>query len=119
MKVKLLGITNVDFDIIGQQLIISSVSIRYWRKSGGIMNGTVYHLFKLVGLIKVCLNEIYNTVLIDKKKLCDKFPIQNGLKQGDVSSPYLFKFALEHAIRRVQEPIRIKIKWDTSAFGLY
>jgi retron-type reverse transcriptase len=33
----------------------------------------------------------------------DKFPIQNGLKQGDVLSPLLFNFALEHTIRRVQK----------------
>jgi hypothetical protein len=32
----------------------------------------------------------------------DKFPIQNGLKQGDALSPLLFNFALEYAIRRVQ-----------------
>jgi hypothetical protein len=30
-------------------------------------------------------------------------PIQNGLKQGDVSSPLLLNFALEYAIRKVQE----------------
>jgi hypothetical protein len=35
--------------------------------------------------------------------LSDKFPIQNGLKQGDALSPLLFNFALEHAIRKVQE----------------
>jgi hypothetical protein len=35
--------------------------------------------------------------------LCDKFPIQNGLKQGDALSPLLFNFALECAIRKVQE----------------
>jgi hypothetical protein len=33
----------------------------------------------------------------------NKLPIQNGLKQGDASSPLLFNFALENAIRRVQE----------------
>jgi hypothetical protein len=33
----------------------------------------------------------------------DKFPIQNGLKQGDDLSPLLFNFSLEYAIMRVQE----------------
>jgi hypothetical protein len=35
--------------------------------------------------------------------LSDKFPIQNGLKQGDALSPLLFSFALEYAIRKDQE----------------
>jgi hypothetical protein len=43
---------------------------------------------KLVGLIQMCLNETYSTVLIGKYK-SDKFPIQNGLKQGDALSPRL------------------------------
>jgi hypothetical protein len=56
----------------------------------------------LVGLIKMCLNETYSTARI-RKLQSDKFPIQNGLKQGDALSPLLFNVALEYAIRRVQE----------------
>jgi hypothetical protein len=37
------------------------------------------------------------------KHLSDSFPIENGLKQGDALSPLLFNFALEYAIRMVQE----------------
>jgi hypothetical protein len=35
--------------------------------------------------------------------LSDSFPIHNGLKQGDALSPLFFNFALEYAIRVVQE----------------
>jgi hypothetical protein len=48
------------------------------------------------------LNETYSKVRVGKL-LSDKFPIQNGLKQGDVLSPLLFNFALEYAIRKFQK----------------
>jgi hypothetical protein len=57
---------------------------------------------KLVRLIKMCLNETYSKVRI-AKHLSDNIPIQNGLKQGDALSPLIFSFALEYAIRKVQE----------------
>jgi hypothetical protein len=57
---------------------------------------------KLVRLIKMCLNETYSKVHIGKL-LSDKFPTQNGLKQGDALLPLFFNFALEYAIRKVQE----------------
>jgi hypothetical protein len=49
-----------------------------------------------------CLCETCSTVHTNKT-LSDKFPVQNGLRQGDALSPLLLNFALEYAIRRVQE----------------
>jgi hypothetical protein len=50
----------------------------------------------------MCLNETYSKVRIGKL-LSDKFPSQNGLKQGDALWSLLFNFALEFVIRKVQE----------------
>jgi hypothetical protein len=55
----------------------------------------------LIRCIKLCLNEIYIEVCIGKY-FSENFLIQNGLK-GDTLSPLLFNFALECAIRKVQE----------------
>jgi sorting nexin-29 len=57
---------------------------------------------KLVGLIKMCLNDTYSSVRVGKN-LSDMFTIENSLKQLDALSLLLFNFALEYVIRRVQE----------------
>jgi hypothetical protein len=59
-------------------------------------------LMKLVMLIKMCLNETYSKVCIGKH-LSNSFPVQNGLKQGDVLLPLHFNFASEYIIRKAQE----------------
>jgi hypothetical protein len=56
---------------------------------------------KIIRLIEMCLNETCSKVSIGKY-LDDMFPIQNGLKQDDLSS-LIFNFALGYAIRKVQE----------------
>ena len=48
---------------------------------------------KLVGLIKMCLNEKYSRVRVGKN-LSDMFPIRNGLRQGDALTPLFFNFVL-------------------------
>jgi hypothetical protein len=63
---------------------------------------------KLVRLILMCLDETYSKVRIGKY-LSDNFSIQNGLKQEDASSPLFFNFALECAVRMIQE-IQVGLK---------
>jgi hypothetical protein len=121
---KLLGIINVDFGSTTDQIFyIRQILEKKWE-----YNGTVHDIFidfkkaydsvrreelydiliefgiprKLVGLIQMCLNETYSTMRVGKYQ-SDKFLVQNGLKQADALSPLLFNFALEYAIRRVQE----------------
>jgi hypothetical protein len=50
----------------------------------------------------MCLNETYSTAPLGTN-LLGKFPIQNGLKQGDAFLPLLFNFTFEYAIRGAQE----------------
>jgi hypothetical protein len=100
----------VYFDIIDQLLIRYSAFIGYWRKNRSINrtvhqsvidfekacnSGEIFHsiliglgiTIKQVRLIKMCLNETYSKDHIGK--LCDAFPIQNSLNQGDAFSTLL------------------------------
>ena len=73
---------------------------------------------KLVRLIKMCLTETYSRVWVGKN-LSDRFPIRNGLKQGDALLPLLFNFALEWTIRGGSgKPGWFETKWYTSAADL-
>jgi hypothetical protein len=56
---------------------------------------------KLVKVIKMHVNENDSRVQVGKN-FSDRFPIKNGLKQGDALSALLFNFALEYAIIRIQ-----------------
>ena len=56
---------------------------------------------KVVRLIKVCLTETYNRFRVGRN-LFERFPIKNGLKQGDALSPLLSNFAFDYTISWVQ-----------------
>jgi hypothetical protein len=75
-------------------------------------------LLKLVRVIKMRLNENHNRARVGNH-LSDKFPVKNGLKQGDALLPLLFNFSLGYAFWEGSgKPRWLEIKWYTSASGL-
>jgi hypothetical protein len=111
---KLLGTISVDFDVTDQLTTNQILCIHQILEKKWEFNETVHQLFidfkkaydsvrrevlyniliefgilmKLVGLIKMCLNETHNEVRIGIH-FSDSFPIQNGLEQGDALSTLL------------------------------
>ncbi|KAJ4441023.1 hypothetical protein ANN_10872 [Periplaneta americana] len=88
---------------------VHQLFIDYKKAYDSVKREVLYDIFiefgipkKLVRLIKMCLSETYSRVRIGQF-LSDAFPIHCGLKQGDALSPLLFNFALEYAIRKVQD----------------
>jgi hypothetical protein len=49
--------------------------------------------------------------------LSDRFPIQNGLKQGDALSPLLFKFAVLSVCTEEEQHSMIWFLWPESVSG--
>ena len=87
---------------------VHQLFIDFKKAYDSVRRGVLYKILidfgiprKLVRLIKMSLTETYSRVRVGKN-VSDRFPIRNGLKQGDALSPMLFNFALEYAIRRVQ-----------------
>jgi hypothetical protein len=119
MQIKLLGDhhcgSRCNKSVTDQILYIHQILEKKWK-----YNGTVHQLFinfkeaydsvmrevlcnilirygisrKLLGLIKMCLNESYSTVHMGKN-LSYEVPIQNSLKQGDALSSQL-DFGIYH-----------------------
>ncbi|PSN39587.1 hypothetical protein C0J52_18753, partial [Blattella germanica] len=81
-------------------------SIRQILEKKWEYNGTTYDSIKreklYIRLILMCLNGTKSRVQVGKQ-VSDILKIHNGLKQGDVLSPLLFNFVLEHAIKSLED----------------
>jgi len=120
---EIIGFINVAFDAIGLLLIIYIAFAKYLRKKweyneedhqlfidfkkayDSVRRENLYKIIiefgiprKLVRLMKMSLTKTYTRVRVGKN-VSDRFPIRNGLKQGDALLPMLFNFALTYAIR--------------------
>jgi hypothetical protein len=123
---KLFGINNAGFIVTNQLLLIffhssdtgenleynervHELFVDFKKAYDTVRREVLYNILiqlgvpmKLVILIKMCLNKTCHKDCIGKH-LSDKFPIQNGLNTGEALTPLVFNFALEYAIRDVQE----------------
>jgi hypothetical protein len=110
MQTKLFGIISVGFDItdqlpirflhlsdIGEKMGYSEtlhlLFMNFMKANDSVRREVLYTvliefgvLMRLVTLLKMCLNETYSKTHIGNH-LSDKFPIQNGLKQGGALLP--------------------------------
>jgi hypothetical protein len=82
----------VGFDVTDQVLISSFAFVNYWKKWE--YNVTVHQLF-------IDFKKAYDSVR--REVLYNILIESDGLKEEDALSPLLFNFALEYAIKKVQE----------------
>jgi hypothetical protein len=105
--------SSVGFNVTDQLLIRFTAFVKYWKKNGSTMRQYIRLFIDFKKAYHSVRKEVLCNILIEfwvpmklvriGKHLSDSFPIQNGLKQGDALSPLLFNFALEYAVRKVQE----------------
>lgn len=70
-------------------------------------------LDKLIGLSKLCINELKAMVRVDEETLCyDIFSINNGVRQGDIISPILFNLAVDEVMQKTKELQRGQLDWE-------
>jgi hypothetical protein len=79
---------------------VHQLSVDFKKAYDSIKREVLYNILlefgipkKLVRLIKMFLNETYSKVRVGKI-LSDKFPIQNGLKEGDTLITIAFQFCI-------------------------
>jgi hypothetical protein len=89
--------------------MVHQLFIDFKKAYDSVKRGVLYNVLlefvipkKLVRLINICLNETYSKIPVGKL-LSDRLLIQNGLKQGNALLPLLFSYALEYAVKKVQE----------------
>jgi hypothetical protein len=97
---------------------ISPLSTSFVILSNILLSKLIPYVEKLLGIMSVGFL-VTDQLLISFDKLSDKFPIQNGRKQGDALSPLFFNPVLKYSIKKVQKKqVRLKLNGTHQLLGL-
>ncbi|KAJ4428651.1 hypothetical protein ANN_25644 [Periplaneta americana] len=95
--------------LLSSSLLSKNLKVRIYKTAAGFETWTLtlreeqrLRMFENKVQRSARISSAYSRVRIGQF-LSDGFPIHCGLKQGDALSPLLFNFALEYAIRKVQD----------------